>query len=80
MLDTKGPEILTGNNRDNKVIEIVAGQSLKIVIDYAIDGDSTKIACDYKSLPKTVSVGSMIYIAEGTLTCEVTEIHEVSYF
>ena len=68
MLDTKGPEIKTGNNRDNKAIEIVAGQSLKIVIDYAIDGDSTKIACSYKSLPKTVSVGSMIYIAEGTLT------------
>ena len=33
MLDTKGPVIKTGNNRDNKAIEIVAGQSLKIVID-----------------------------------------------
>ena len=79
MLDTKGPVIKTGNNRDNKPIEIIAGQSLKIVIDYAIDGDSTKIACSYKSLPKTVSVGSMMYIADGTLTCEVIEIHDVSF-
>jgi pyruvate kinase len=29
-------------------------------------------------LTKTVSVGSMIYIADGTLTCEVIEIHDVS--
>ena len=79
LLDTKGPEIRTGLLRDNKPIEIIAGQSLKIVIDYNIEGDCTKIACSYKSLPKTVSVGSIIYIADGTLTCEVTEVHDVSF-
>ena len=78
MLDTKGPEIRTGVLRDNKAIEIVAGQSLKIVTDYAIEGDSTKIACSYKRLPKTVSIGSTIFIADGSLTCEVTEVHDVS--
>ena len=78
MLDTKGPEIRTGFLRDNKPIDLTAGQSLKIVTDYAIEGDNTKIACSYKSLPKTVSVGSTIFIADGSLTCEVTEVHDVS--
>ena len=78
MLDTKGPEIRTGMLRDNKPIEIVAGQSLKICTDYAIEGDNKQIACSYKSLPQTVHVGSEIFIADGSLTCEVTEVHEVS--
>ena len=78
MLDTKGPEIRTGFLRDNKPIDITAGQKLKIVTDYAIEGDNTKIACSYKSLPITVSVGSVIFIADGSLTCEVVEIHDVS--
>ena len=78
LLDTKGPEIRTGMLRDNKAIEIAAGQQLKIVTDYAIEGDNKQIACSYKSLPQTVHVGSTIFIADGSLTCEVTEVHEVS--
>lgn len=76
MLDTKGPEIRTGMLRDNKPVELTAGQSLKIVTDYSMEGDTTRIACSYKSLPQTVSVGSQIFIADGSLTCEVTEIHD----
>lgn len=78
MLDTKGPEIRTGLLRDSKPIELTAGQTLKIVTDYAIEGDTTKIACSYKSLPTTVSVGSTIFIADGSLTCEVVSVHDVS--
>ena len=51
MLDTKGPEIRTGMLRDNKPIELVAGQQLRICTDYAIEGDTKQIACSYKSLP-----------------------------
>ena len=79
MLDTRGPEICTGFMRDGKNIPLVSGQQLKIVNDMAIEGDATKIACTYKSLPQTVSVGSIIYIGNGELTCEVTETHDVSY-
>ena len=79
MLDTKGPEIRTGMLRDNKPIELMADQPLKIVTDYAIEGDTKQIACSYKALPQTVHVGSIIYIADGSLTCEVTEVHEVSH-
>ena len=80
MLDTKGPEIRTGMLKDGQPIELVMGQTLDIVTDYAIEGDTSQIACSYKSLPQTVQVGSVIYIADGSLTCEVTEILEVSEF
>jgi pyruvate kinase len=51
MLDTKGPEIRTGLLRDNKPVDLVAGQELLIVTDYSIEGDNKRIACSYKSLP-----------------------------
>ena len=79
MLDTKGPEIRTGLLKDHQPVEFVAGQTLQIVTDYAIEGDNTRIACSYRALPETVQIGSIIYIADGSLTCEVTEIQEVSY-
>ena len=77
MLDTKGPEIRTGMLRDNKPVDLTAGQELLIVTDYSIEGDNKKIACSYKSLPTSVNVGSVIYIADGSLTCEVLEIIDV---
>jgi len=40
MLDTKGPEIRTGLLRDNKPVDLVNGQSLKIMTDYNIEGDN----------------------------------------
>ena len=77
MLDTKGPEIRTGLLRDNKPVDLVTGQELLIVTDYSIEGDNKRIACSYKSLPQTVAVGGTIFIADGSLTCEVAEILEV---
>merc|ERR1719454_2828774 len=77
MLDTKGPETRTGLLKD-KTVDLVAGQDLEIVTDPNIEGDNTRISCTYKQLPTTVSVGSTIYIADGSLTCEVTEILENS--
>ena len=79
MLDTKGPEIRTGLLRDNKPVDLVAGQELLIVTDYSIEGDNKRIACSYKSLTQSVSVGGTIFIADGSLTCEVAEIFEVSF-
>ena len=36
-------------------------------------GNETQIACSYKKLPQTVKPGSTIFIADGSLTCEVIE-------
>ena len=79
MLDTKGPEIRTGTLRDNKPIELVAGQELLIVTDYSIEGDNKRIACSYKGLTQSVQVGSIIYVADGSLTCEVVEVVDVNF-
>ena len=77
MLDTKGPEIRTGVLRDNKPVDLVAGQELLIVTDYSIEGDNKRIACSYKSLPQTVAVGGTIFMADGNIVCEVAEIFDV---
>lgn len=76
MLDTKGPEITTLNLRDSKPVDLVAGQTLKIVTDPQTEGDNQKIACSFKNLPTTVSVGSTIFIDNGALNCEVQSIQD----
>ena len=78
MLDTKGPEIRSGFYKDGGSIELKAGQDLKIVTDYDFKGDNTCIACSYPSLPTTVKVGSTIFVADGSLTCTVKSIGDVS--
>merc|ERR1712166_1679982 len=75
MLDTKGPEIRTGLLAEGKVT-FVNGQTLEITTDYEFKGNSDKIACSYEGLPTTVAVGSTIFIADGSLTCTVTEMLE----
>jgi pyruvate kinase len=77
MLDTKGPEIRTGMLK-NKSCELKAGQSLKICTNYEHVGDDEMIACSYADLMTTVKIGSTIFIADGSLTCTVTDIKEVS--
>jgi pyruvate kinase len=76
MLDTKGPEIRTGFLKDHKAVELTKGQSLIICTDWSFEGTNEKIACSYKSLPKSVQVGSTILIADGSIQGTVTEILE----
>lgn len=78
MLDTKGPEIRTGFLVDGKNISLKMNQSMEITTDYAHKGDSTCIACSYEHLPKSVKVGSTIFIADGSVTCVVQELKEKS--
>jgi pyruvate kinase len=78
MLDTKGPEIRTGLLVDHKSITLKEGQDLEITTDYTILGDSTRISCSYVTLPTSVTVGSNILIADGTLMCRVKELRATS--
>ena len=74
MLDTKGPEIRTGMLVDHKPIELVKDSIIKVTTDYDFLGTPECISCSYKSLPTTVKVGSTMFVADGSLTLEVTEI------
>ena len=48
MLDIKGFEIKTGYMKTKDAVEIVADQTLKIVMDPKIDGDSSRIGVSFK--------------------------------
>lgn len=74
MLDTKGPEIRTGLLEDGKAIELIKDSIIKVTTDYEFKGNANAIACSYKALCTTVKVGSIMYVADGSLTLEVTEI------
>ena len=78
LLDTKGPEIRTGQLKEAKPVELKEGSIMEIVTDTAIEGDAHRIACTYKSLTQTVEIGSTIYIDGGAITLEVTEVLDVS--
>ena len=78
VLDTKGPEILTGNLQNQKPVDIIQGQSLNIVTDQADIGDKDKIICNYPHLASAVNVGSTIFIQDGELVTEVVEIGDNS--
>lgn len=76
MLDTQGPEITLGYMRDNKPVELKAGQTLKVLTDVAHEGDTQKVACTYKQLPQSVRIGSQMYI--GGTCCDISETGDVS--
>ena len=74
MLDTKGPEIRTGLLEDGKAIELIKDSIIKVTTDYTFKGNANAISCSYASLTTSVQVGSMMLVADGSLTLEVTEI------
>ena len=85
MMESRGTSITTGLLKEGKPIEIVAGQRIGIVTDFAMEGDITKIATSYKDLCDTVAIGSEIVISREQSTqefarLEVTKINEVSPF
>lgn len=62
MLDTQGPEIRTGKNKDGKSISLKQGQILEISTDFDVEGDENVIGCNYESLPDSVEVGGTVFI------------------
>lgn len=73
MLDTKGPEIRTGMLKNHEKITIPKGHEFELTTDYEFLGDENKLACSYKELPETVSAGSTILCADGSLVLTVVE-------
>ena len=75
MLDTKGPEIRTGAiDKSIGKLKLVKNAIIEIGTDYSRPCTNEYLACSYLSLPSTVSVGSTILAADGSLSFEVTEI------
>ncbi|PVU93349.1 hypothetical protein BB561_003326 [Smittium simulii] len=76
-LDTKGPEIRTGNMKNGDV-PFNTGHEMIFTTDDALksEGCLEQIYIDYKNLPKVLSVGKTIYIDDGIMEFETLEIHD----
>lgn len=73
-LDTKGPEIRTGEMKDGE-IKLVQDREITVTTDekFRAIGTSECIFVDYKNLPKVVKVGSTIYVDDGLISLLVKE-------
>ncbi len=71
MLDTKGPEVRLGCFKDGKA-ELEKGQKFTLTISDIL-GDNTRCSITYKDLPREVSRGSRILIADGVIELKVLE-------
>lgn len=71
MLDTKGPEIRTGFLENEQPVLLEAGVELTITTDYAAKGNKDLIAMSYQKLAQDVKPGSVILVADGSISLEV---------
>jgi len=71
MLDTKGPEIRTGQLQDGKVI-LHTGQRFTLTTR-PVPGNEKEVGITYPGLPAEVSPGSSILLADGLINLLVEE-------
>ncbi|MBC3888678.1 pyruvate kinase [Acetobacterium paludosum] len=72
MLDTKGPEIRTGELLQGKV-ELEAGKTVALTTENIL-GDEKRFSISYDNLPSEVSVGCRILIDDGLIQLEVEDV------
>ena len=75
-LDTKGPEIRTGNTTGDADIPIAQGTEMNITTDekYATESDDKNMFVDYKNITKVIEPGRTIYVDDGILSFEVLKV------
>ena len=72
MLDTKGPEIRTGEMKGDK-IQLEADTEL-VITKEDVEGTTEMISVSYKDLAQDMEIGNKILIDDGLIELEVTEI------
>jgi pyruvate kinase len=72
LLDTKGPEIRTGNFK-NKSVELIQGQKFTFFMD-EIEGDQEKCSVSYKTLYQEVECGDSILVNDGLIEMVVENV------
>ncbi|MCL2099118.1 MAG: pyruvate kinase [Oscillospiraceae bacterium] len=74
LLDTKGPEIRTGQLEGGEA-ELVSGKEV-ILTTEEITGNAEKVHINYKNLPKSLSRGNTIMVDDGLIELRVKEVGE----
>ena len=77
-LDTKGPEIRTGYLKDDKPVDLKAGEVIRITMDYSYLGDEKKVAISYAGLYDDMQVGGTILFEDGNINLTVIEKDEAN--
>jgi pyruvate kinase len=77
LLDIKGPEIRTGLTKDDQPIELVTGKTLVLTTE-EVEGTAECFSISYKNLPREITPGKHVYIADGTIDLEVDHVAENS--
>ena len=73
LLDLSGPKIRTGKLKDHQPIFLQAGQQLTITTR-EVEGDSSLLSTSYINLPKDVSIGDRILLADGLIELQVEQV------
>ena len=72
LLDTKGPEIRTGELKDHKKVTLIENQTF-VLTTSEVEGDNERVSITYKGLPQDVTAGGQILIDDGLICLEVQE-------
>lgn len=72
MLDTKGPEIRTGEVRGEVPVKV--GDKIIFTIEKGVYEDTGKISVNYKDFINDVKVGTIVVIDSGVIDAKVTKI------
>ncbi|KAL6701473.1 pyruvate kinase [Trichoderma pleuroticola] len=77
-LDTKGPEIRTGNTAGDVDIPITVGTVMNITTDekYITACDTQNMYVDYKNITKVIQPGRVVYVDDGVLAFDVLSIKD----
>ena len=73
LLDTKGPEIRTGELKDGKKVTLEEGQKFTLTTRTII-GDETITSITYEGLPQDISKGNTILIDDGLIELRVDNV------
>lgn len=75
-LDTKGPEIRTGNTVNSEDYPVGIGHEMIFTTDdkYKESSNQDIMYLDYKNITKVIEVGRVIFVDDGVLSFEVLEI------
>lgn len=73
LLDTKGPEIRTGELEDHKKVMLEAGNEIVLTIDECI-GNASRVYINYSGLNEDVQEGSTILIDDGLIGLKVERV------
>lgn len=75
MLDTKGPEIRTGELQDHQKVALETGGRI-VLTTQQIVGTAERVSITYKDLPNDVAAGSTILMDDGLIGLEVESVDD----